>query len=114
MKKFVISGFVLVSVLFQFCTGTKKAASPKPEPVVSYTRDIAPIVAVSCAPCHIPGQGNKKPYDTYSSVKMDIDNILTRIQKNPGERGFMPARKEKLSDEQIQMFIKWKESGFAD
>lgn len=114
MKKIVISGILLFSVLFQFCTGSKKAASQKQEPAVSYTKDIAPVVSMSCSPCHFPGKGNKTPFDTYASVKTGVDEITARIQKNPGEKGFMPARKEKLSDDQIQLFIKWKESGFAE
>lgn len=115
MKKVIVLGLVVLTLFLQFCKGPNKALSAKKaEPVISYTANIAPVMAVSCTPCHFPPKGNKAPFDTYASVKNGIDEIVGRIQKNPGEKGFMPARHEKLTDSTIQMFVKWKETGLAE
>ena len=76
--------------------------------------NIQPIISTSCAPCHIPPQGNKKPYNTYAAAKEDIDEMIARISKNPGERGFMPMRHPKLSADTIHTFVKWKEDGLLE
>ena len=76
--------------------------------------NVQPIISMSCAPCHIPPQGNKKPLDTYATAKEDIDDIIARISKTPGERGFMPMRHPKLSADTINTFVKWKEDGLLE
>lgn len=76
--------------------------------------DVQPIVATTCTPCHFPPKGNKKPYDTYTAVRSDIDSILVRINKNPGEKGFMPMRHPKLSDSLIHVFVQWKADGLLE
>ncbi len=68
----------------------------------------------SCSPCHIPPEGKKKSYNNYAAVKADIDAILTSIQKNPNEKGFMPMRHPKLSDSTINVFVQWKNNGLAE
>jgi hypothetical protein len=36
-------------------------------------------------------------------------NIVRRIELNPNEKGFMPFRKTRLSEEEIAVFKKWAE-----
>src|SRR5215831_12063582 len=103
MKKLIVPGLILLTTLFQYCSNSKKAASKKKEPVISYNTNIAPLMMANCTPCHFPPKGQKEPLDNYVSVKNEIDEILYRIQKNKGEKGFMPARHEKLSDSTIQL-----------
>lgn len=108
--------FVLFMLLFvwvlQFCTGTKKVAvtSPAPEPLITYTRDIAPVIQARCTPCHFPEQGKKKMLDTYAAVKNNFDDILTRVQLPVTDEDFMPfkSKKEPLSDSLILVFKQWK------
>lgn len=117
MKKIVLSALVLTTLAMQFCTSSKKSqasTAPAKPKSLTYEANVQPIMAVSCAPCHIPPQGNKKPYNTYTAVKADIDDILVRIQKNPGERGFMPARHPKLSDSTINVFKQWQTDGLLE
>jgi len=77
--------------------------------------NIAPIVASSCTPCHIPSKGgNKEAYDKYDNVKKDIDGILHRIQLNPTDKGFMPFRHDKLSDSTIAVIKQWKDAGMIE
>src|SRR5688500_13452035 len=97
MKNLSVFLFLLIVLILPFCTSTKKASGKK-APKVTYMANIQPLIATNCTPCHMPPKGNKKPYDTYEHVKSDIDEILVRVQKNPGEKGFMPSRHPKLSD----------------
>lgn len=117
MKKIIISALVLGTCLFQFCSHTQKVAAPPPPPVVvklTYEADVKPIIAIKCAPCHIPPQGRKEPYVTYAAVSKDIDEIIRRVKLTPGERGAMPQRNPKLSDSTIQVLEKWKADGLLE
>lgn len=49
-----------------------------------------------------------------TAASSEIDEILTRIQKNPGEKGFMPFKHTKLADSTIAVFVKWKEAGMPE
>jgi hypothetical protein len=108
--------FLFVALFFalslQFCSTSKKTAASKAH--VTYIGNVAPLVQLNCSPCHFPPKGNKKPYDTYTAVKSDIDTILVRIQKNPNEKGFMPMRHPKLSDSTIAVFQQWKADGLSE
>ena len=113
MKKVYVSTvIVLMAVFFSYCHSAKKAAAAAP---LSYETGIQPIIVASCSPCHIPAKGgNKEAYDNYANVKKDIDDILHRIQLNPGERGYMPMNHPKLGADTIAIFQKWKDQGLAE
>lgn len=115
MNKFVIAaGLLSMSFLLVYCNPSKKAA--KTVVKTSYATDISALVVSNCSPCHIPANGGKKkPYDNYANVKTDIDEIIRRIELNPGEKGFMPMRKTtRLSDSVIAVFKKWKVDGLGE
>ena len=112
MRKLFVGMLLGTAFLFQYCSSSKKAASAKKaESTVTYEGKIKPIVQASCSPCHIEGKGNKKPLDNYKGASGTIDEIIARIQKNPDEKGFMPARHPKLADSTVQQFISWKQAG---
>lgn len=113
MKKyFVLTVIAIATLVFSNCNPSKKLAAVE-VPKTTYANDVSMVIMNSCVPCHVPAKGgNKKPYDNFANVKTDIDEIIRRIQLNPGERGFMPFKKTaKLSDSTIAVFIKWKEDG---
>jgi mono/diheme cytochrome c family protein len=111
MRKVSITLLLVGSVsLFQYCSSTKKAAAP----VATYDKDILPVIQASCAPCHIAGKGNKLPIDNYAKAKEFAADIIERIQKNPGDHGFMPMRNPKLSDATIALFVAWKDGGLQE
>lgn len=113
MKKFCFFLTVLpLALVLQFCSTAKKTA--KAHAKITYISTIQPLVETSCTPCHFPPKGNKKPYNTYASVKDDVDEILTRINKNPTDKGFMPMRHPKLSDSTINLFVQWKNDGLLE
>ena len=111
MKKiYVFAGMAVLALSLTYCSSSKKAA--KAVPKTTYTANVSTVIAGNCAPCHISGKGNKKPYDNYANVKADIDEILRRIQLNPTDKGFMPFKKtEKLPADVIAVFQKFKDDG---
>ena len=114
MRKVSITVLLLAAiVLFQFCSSSKKTAAVAVKEV-TYENSIGPIIQSSCAPCHIEGKGNKKPLGSYTAAKDDVDDIITRIQKNPDEQGFMPKMHPRLSDSTITAFVDWKKTGLKE
>jgi len=115
MKKIYILAVVGVSVLaLTNCGPSKKAtAGTPPPPKMTYEANLQAVIAGNCTPCHIPSKGGfKKPYDNFANVKTDIDEILRRIELNPGDKGFMPFKKTvKLSDSTISIFKQWRADG---
>ena len=112
MKKLLVLLTLMVAILLQFCTSSRKNQVVVPK--VTYAANIQQLVISNCSPCHIPPNNRKKPYDNYTAVKTDIDDILKRIQKSPTEDGFMPFKHPKLSDSTINVFVKWKADGLLE
>jgi len=120
MKKFLIPvGVISVSIIvFASCHSKKKAmteptASAAAAPSgVSYAVNVKSIVADHCSPCHIPSKGgNKKALDNYDGLKSSIDDVIRRLELNPGDKGFMPAMHSKMSDSTIAVFKQWRDAG---
>jgi len=112
MKKlYVFAGMAILSLALTYCSSSKKATAAVPK--ATYATTLSPVIAEKCTPCHFPSKGgNKKAYDNYANVKADIDEILRRIDLNPGEKGFMPfKRTQKLAADTIAIFRKFKEDG---
>ena len=113
MKKLSILLLVVSAFTFQYCSSTRKASAAS-EPKITYAANVQPLVVANCSPCHFPPKGNKKAYDNYLAVSSDIDSIISRIQKNPNEKGFMPFKHPKLSDSTINVFVQWKNQGLLE
>ncbi|MBC7936923.1 MAG: cytochrome c [Rhizobacter sp.] len=114
MKRLSLAAAVIAcACLFAYCSGSKKAVAAKP-PVTAFTYEghIQKIMTDKCSPCHMPGKGNKLPLDNFETIKTNIDDIIRRIELNPGERGYMPFKKPKLSDTSINIIKTWKADGF--
>ena len=105
---------ILVSVLLTYCTSSKKSQATENAGKISYTENMQPIISANCSPCHFPPKGTKLALDNYGAAKTNIDDIISRINKNPSEKGFMPFKHEKLSDSTIQLFVKWKNDGLIE
>ncbi|MCX8020197.1 MAG: hypothetical protein N2747_06860 [Chitinophagaceae bacterium] len=119
MKKALILLFCIVSVItLSRCYSSKKAVAAIPEAsgsAITYDVQIKFLMNEYCSPCHFPEKGgNKKPYDSYASVKTDIDEIIRRIELNPGQKGFMPFKRSKLSDSTILVFKQWRDLGVPE
>jgi mono/diheme cytochrome c family protein len=115
MRKYFILAVLGSSILlFSNCHSGKKLAAAPPAKV-TYESNLQTVIMANCSPCHIPAKGgNKKAYDNYANVKADIDDMLRRIQLEPGSRGFMPFKHDKLSDSTIAVFRQFKEDGLLE
>ena len=113
MKKFILTAAVLsVIVLFSYCSSSKKAAKAAP---LTYEANLKSVFSEKCTPCHFPDRVVKvKAYNTYETVRADIDEMIRRIQLNPGEKGFMPFKHDKLNDSTIAVFKQWKQDGLRE
>jgi hypothetical protein len=111
MKKLLVVTLSFGIVLFQFCSHSKKLQKP---PATTFDSNVKPIILSNCSPCHVPPNGKSGILSTYDAAKSHIDEILTRIQKNPGEKGFMPFKHNKLPDSTIQVFAQWKTDGLLE
>ena len=101
-------------LLFQFCSSTKKSGNAVIILKTTYTADVQAIIIANCSPCHIPPKGFKKALDTYDAAKSNIDEMISRIQKQPDEKGFMPFKHDKLADSTIMVFVNWKNDGHLE
>lgn len=111
MKKIsIFAALIATALVFYNCHSSKKTASATAAKS-TYDANLKSVILANCAPCHIAGQGNKKPYDNYANVKADIDDMIHRITLNPTDRGFMPFKHDKLPDATIAVFTKWKADG---
>jgi mono/diheme cytochrome c family protein len=115
MKKSIfIFCAVATAMIFYNCNSAKKAAAAKPAPS-TYEANLQTVIMANCSPCHIPAKGgNKKAYDNYANTKADIEEIIRRIELNPGDRGFMPFKHPKLSDSTIAVFKQWRTDGMLE
>ena len=116
MKKYsALTILVLLSLVLSYCGSSKKAAKTE-MPKSTYATNVSTVIMANCTPCHVPAKGgNKKAYDNFANVKADIDEIIRRVELNPGERGFMPFKKTaKISDSTIAVFKQWKTDGMLE
>ena len=115
MRRSIIISCLPVALIFAYCsTGKHAQKNATSMGKVTYTANVQPIISASCSPCHIPPKGQKKAFDNYTAVKSNIDEILTRVQRNPDEKGFMPARHPKLPDSTILVLSQWKKDGMQE
>jgi hypothetical protein len=115
MKKIITLAAMVTAVLALTNCGSSKKATAPPPVKLTYETNMQTLIVANCSPCHIPAKGgNKKAYDNFTNVKTDIDEMIHRIGLNPGDRGFMPFKKAKLSDSTIAVFKKWKEDGLME
>ncbi len=112
MKKNI---FVLTLIAFTVFAACTKKASPAKNKLTTYTTDIAPLMQAKCSPCHLPSKGgNKDNFENYENAKKHGAEMLERVIKNPGERGFMPKMNPKLSEEEISVIRKWIDDGMQE
>lgn len=92
------------------------AASQK----VTFSRDIAPIVFRSCAPCHHSGEAGPFSLMTYGDVKSHARQIADVTSKRlmppwlPSAESLRFEEDSHLSDAQIALLQKWVADGLAE
>jgi hypothetical protein len=95
--------------------GDSKAATS-----LTYTRDIAPILFRSCAPCHRPGEAAPFSLLTYADAKSHA-RLIEEVTKRRIMPPWLPAADDpkfaedlRLSDADIARLRDWAESGAAE
>jgi hypothetical protein len=97
-----------IIALFMNCETDSESDLRAPVPVlVKYNNSIKPIMDAKCTSCH-------NEYSNYSGTKNDITAILIRIQKNNGDPLLMPQNGPKLSQADINLFLKWQADGLLE
>ena len=117
MKKYLtLTALIIVALVLSYCGPSKKAMASAAPPKMSFESNLKPVIEAQCSPCHIPSKGgNKLALDNFHNVHNNIDDIVRRIELNPGDKGFMPFRKAaKLSDSTIALFKQWKTDGMME
>ncbi|MEP6647308.1 MAG: hypothetical protein ABJC12_09460 [Saprospiraceae bacterium] len=112
MKKILLFILLCSAFALQFCSSSKKAMADKHKVVMmSYAKDISPIISARCSPCHFPESGKKLPLNSYDALVTNVDAILMRVQLPQDDPHFMPwkSKKEPLSDSLIQVIKLWKD-----
>ena len=110
---------VSIGLLLLQCKSAKtpvtEAVNPD-EPVVSYEKDLKPIMVRSCTPCHFPDKGRKEMLDTYAATKQHIKAIIARVELAPDDVKYMPfkSKREALTQEEIELFKTWLRQGMAE
>jgi hypothetical protein len=105
--KSLFFGLIIIS-FFVNCESDSESdlRAPVPE-LVKYDKSIKPIMDAKCISCH-------SEYSNYSGTKNDITDILIRIQKNNGDPLLMPQNGPKLSQADINLFLKWQTDGLLE
>ena len=96
---------------FNSCHEKVKPKVISPPDKITYERDIKPILATSCTPCHFPGGISPYKWENYEAVKYKISIIIDRVNKEQGAKKFMPKDGTKLSPETIALLRKWVSDG---
>ena len=107
--------FILTLAAVTFFIACSKKASPARVKLTTYTVDIAPLLQAKCAPCHMPSKnGRKADFENYESAKRHATQMLDRVLMDPGQRGFMPFKNEKLPETEIALIKKWIDQGLLE
>jgi len=123
MKKLFIAAGILMFVIFFACSPktTPTATTTTTEPdapklmATTFSGEVHPLILSKCVPCHIPSKGGfKANFETYESAKKYGPDMVTRIEMNPGDKGFMPFKHDKLSVDEIAVFKKWVADGMQE
>lgn len=111
MKKNLLILTAAAITIFAACT---KKASPG-KTATTFVSDLTPLMQAKCSPCHIPTKGGKKAdFENYASAKKYGPDMLTRVMLNPGDRGFMPFKHDKLPAEEIAIIKNWVDQGMQE
>jgi tetratricopeptide (TPR) repeat protein len=95
----------------------QETASAAASRVVTFNRDIAPIIFKSCSPCHRPGEAAPFPLLSYEDTAKFARQIAVVAKQHimppwlPAKGEFQLQGEMRLSDEQIALFQEWAEHG---
>ena len=132
MKKYIIFGIVLVVAGLLYGVIDLAKAKKEKEPLISYNRDIRPVLSDKCFSCHGPDVSKVK-----AGLRLDLPaSAFAELEKNKGHFAIVPGNPEKselikrissndpaimmpmpeshlarLTTDEIKLFTKWIEQG---
>ena len=116
----LLVGLVLISATSYLFIGAPRDASPPGDDLVTFNRDIAPIVYRNCVVCHRPGESAPFSFLDYREAKKRAGLIaaLTSARFMPPwlpERGEVEFLGERgLSEAEIALIRRWVEQGAVE
>lgn len=115
MKKMMcIISLALVSIACESRTYEEISDKTPLAELVTYNKDVKPIIDTNCISCHAAGgSASFQPWTSYNQVKNNIDNIINRINRPIGDPQKMPQGGS-LSPSQIEIITKWKADGLTE
>lgn len=109
-----IISLALVSIACESITYEEISDKTPVAELVTYNKDVKPIIEANCIICHSPGgAASFQPWTSYNQVKNNIDNIINRISRPVGDPQKMPQGGS-LSPSQIEIITKWKADGLTE
>ena len=119
MKNIFVIATLFIVLIFAACakktTPTQTAAEPPKTKATSFVTDVQPLIQAKCSPCHLPSKGGfKTNFENYAAAQKYAAQMVSRIELNPGEKGFMPFKNPKLTEAEINVFKKWVSDGAVE
>jgi hypothetical protein len=74
---------------------------------VTFNKDIKPLFADRCTPCHTALGDRINKYDDYKTVNSLITGIIGRIKKEPTDALFMPKNGKKITVQEMALINQW-------
>jgi len=110
----------LLAIGFLFFLASCSNDDDTPEPIVyKYNTDIKTIIDNNCITnCHTNPPQIPTPISlaNYTDLKFAVENhgLIDRISRLEGENGLMPLGGPRLSQEDIDKIINWRDNGFLE
>jgi hypothetical protein len=119
MRRFALFSVIAAGSVLAFHVQLKGADDPGSEPMVTFSKDIAPIFQAKCQECHRPGTAAPMSLLTWEQARPWAKSIKAKVLKRDmppwqldetvGIRHFSNDRS--LSDEQIATIARWVDGG---
>lgn len=121
MKINLIATSLLLLTALQSCEYSSESdlIDPiEPSENITYSVHVSPIIEANCVGCHSNPAvaGASVPMTTYEEVKLVFENTdaLDRMNRQPGEGGFMPKYGTRLPQATIDLVEQWINEGFLE
>lgn len=116
-----VSLLVLLFFVFFGCENSSESDLIEQLPLtenITYTEHIKPIIDANCVACHSnPAVGGASvPMTNFEEVRLVFENTdaLDRMNRQPGESGFMPLYDTRLPQTSIDLVEQWMNEGYLE
>ncbi len=116
-----VSLLVLLFFVFFGCENSSESDLIEQLPLtenITYTEHIKPIIDANCVACHSnPAVGGASvPMTNFEEVRLVFENTdaLDRMNRQPGESGFMPLNDTRLPQTSIDLVEQWMNEGYLE